>query len=219
MEGTSGEPTPFTGTIYRNSTEIVFNGGSIVPGTKNVYCAVNEAEEYNSCTDENWPYDNESECLAAINGFYGYECVPGTVSTGLASYETEATKSNITEDHYLKHDVVNNIVEATYACIRYTDSVTNELVEACVQGGDSSYNGYYDYQNPENSTGNVKTLVDIQTSFERSLTNGACDFRYSSSDCSSTSFTLYSSSDSYVTASSRPHSGCKVHVGGNSYCY
>ena len=213
VEGTSGEeqqqPTGFTGTIYRNSSEFVFNGGSIVPGTTNVYCIAEGGN--NSCADERYGYVNESDCLAV---YEGAECVPGTITTGLTNYETEATKSNITEDFYLKHDVVNNIVEASYACIRYTDSVTNELVEVCLQGGDPSYYG-------DETTGNGKILEDAHTSFSRSLENASCGYsRYSSySECYSPSLGLNTYSDD-GSAGSFDDSGsyCGVNFNGGSFC-
>ena len=189
VEGTSGEEQPqqtgFTGTIYRNSTENAHNGGSIVPTPKNKYCVVNE-DPYNSCTDENWGYEDESECLENVEQYWGEgtECVQGTITIpGLTSYETEETKSNITKDVYLKHDVENNIITASYVCGRYIDSVTNESVEVCLQGGDPSYHG-------DETTGNVKILKDIQTSFERSLTNASCNFYSSYSSCGSSELHL-----------------------------
>ena len=42
-------------------------------------------------------------------------------------------KSEIEQDYYLKHDILNNEVVASYACIRY-----NETEDICVIGGDPS---------------------------------------------------------------------------------
>ena len=178
VEGTSLEPTPFTGTIYRNSEERISIGDSI---------------------------------------------------ESLTSYETEATKSSITQNYYLKHDVENNIITASYTCIRYTDSVTNELVEACLQGRDTSYYGTYDEMPDEmsdeclydvsdkNPTGNIKVLSDIKTSFERSFKNGECAFGSSNSNCYSDSLGLssFSSGRNYAMYS---NSMCYVNSLGSSYC-
>ena len=152
-----------------------------------------------------------------------------TYNYSLTSYETEATKSSITQNYYLKHDVENNIITASYTCIRYTDSVTNELVEACLQGRDTSYYGTYDEMPDEmsdeclydvsdkNPTGNIKVLSDIKTSFERSFKNGECAFGSSNSNCYSDSLGLssFSSGRNYAMYS---NSMCYVNSLGSSYC-
>ncbi len=213
VEGTIVQVPPFTGTIYRNSTEEISIGDPIVPVTTNVYCLESQSLGFNSCTDSNQGV-NQEECDAALLSPEAPEdaqCIPGTITfPGLTSYETEETKSNITEDYYLKHDVENNIITASYACIRYTDSVTNELVEACVQGGDPSYYG-------DDTTGNVKILKDIQTSFERSLQNAYCYFSSSFSNCASDSLALGFDSDGSALADDSS-SSCDMSSVVPSYC-
>ena len=123
-------PTPvsnkFTGTLYRWNTSVAKNGGSILAesGTKYVITNGNQDVEF---------YDTQSECETALVGYgspAGFSCQQKTVTTGVGEYTTDASTLNKT--YYLKHDVVDDIITASYVCF-VTDT------EHCMQGVDPSF--------------------------------------------------------------------------------
>ena len=213
-------PSTFTGTIYRNNTNKVAIGDSIATVSVTRWCAVNENTEYNSCDDENWGYYNESDCLSEIDGSQITSCQQGTVTTGGAGdYTTNASSLNKT--YYLKHDVVKDIVTASYVCF-ITDT------EHCMQGGDSSY-----YEANE-------TLLQGQEEWFNN-NGGSCSESTSSTPISNFNNTNYKlvpllnfkSSSYYCTYSALETSAnklgdlkagisssgyCNVYSYGNSYC-
>ena len=209
VEGTTDEQSvENTGTtsIYRRSSEYLAIGDSIMR-----YCLISD---YSSC--DNGEYFNTVEqCEADI-----YDSSTQHCELVELQYETEATKGNIPVKNnipvnmYLKHDIEEDIVLASYICIIYTDSETDELVEACVQGGDSSYYG-------DETTGNVKILKDIQTSFERSNPDGECEFNTSDASCNSQysfdSFYLSAYSDGSVSGGGSGWQ-CSIMDDGRSNC-
>ena len=188
-----------------------------------------EGEEYNSCTAENWGWELESDCLDELVYWDRATCTPGTFTTGLTSYETSS--SNISEDYYLKHEVANDIITASYACYRYTDGVQKEV---CLRGGDggASYGTYdgmsegkwYETGEPSstissitNPTGNIALIESTRSYFEGN--SDSCAFYDSYSSCSASSFELRADSDGEVyVVSFSDNAACHVLDGGSSSC-
>ena len=198
----------FTGTIYRWSTIGAENGGSIVPGTKNVWCEVNENESYDSCTDENWGLNTEEECLDDIEGWDGATCVQGIITTDVGEYTTDASTLNKT--YYLKHDVEDDIITASYVCFVYNNS------EHCMKGGDGG----------ASFAANTQIIQDYQTFYNlpnkansAHSTNPGCNFDSSNSNCYGGDFYgIGADSVGGVSVGGSSSEICNVGNVGNSYC-
>lgn len=119
----------FTGTIYRNNQVGAGIGSSIIPVSGTKYVITNG--EYVAPVG---PYNSQNECQTALTEhgapeeFY-CEKQTGTFG-GIGEYTKDA--SGLNKKHYLKHEVVDNIITASYACF-----VTDK--EYCMQGGNASY--------------------------------------------------------------------------------
>ena len=172
-----------------------------------------------SCTLANIGWDTEPECVSGMAdlGITNATCEEATNTTGLTSYETEETKSNITQNFYLKHEVEDNIVTASYVCIRYTRG------EACIQGGDPSYYGTYDGisssgesdVSDKNPTGNIAIINSVRNYF---LSNeGACSFNDSNANCYNSSLGIGASADGTAIVS-LGSGGCSIMTSGLSFC-
>ena len=197
-DGTNGMTVQnaFTGTIYRNNTTGAAIGSSIVAVSGTKWCDIET-----SSGDQYDCFDTESECNAYLSDNNYTEtdtCQQKTVtSEGIGEYTTNASTLNKT--YYLKHDVVDNIITASYVCF-VTDT------EHCMQGGDSSY---YSAN---------KTLLQGQESWFNNH-SGSCSFGASDSHCSGGGF-YYVGADSSggVNAGVSESDGCGVGSGGNSSC-
>ena len=184
-DGNGGiEPTPstFTGSIYRNNTNQLAIGDSIVPETKNVWCEVNE--NWNSCTDGNFGYDEQNDCLLRALKSGGSSCEQGTITIPSKSGNYTIDASLLNKNVYLKHDVVDDIVTASYVCFVYNNA------EHCMKGGDGG----------ASFAGNTQTIKDYQ-SFNNlpDNANPGCSFISSYSSCNGGGFnSVAASSDGYV---------------------
>ena len=120
----------------------------------------------------------------------------------------ETTPLNINKTYYLKHDVVDDIVTASYACITYTENGTRK--DVCLRGVDPTY-----------YASNQTILRSIESYFN-TLPNGSgkgyCDFGETLSLCNSDSLDLSAYSDGIVYAIG-DSSGCYVTSVSHSYCY
>ena len=119
------------------------------------------------------------------------------------SYKTEWSKdpSDFNSIHYLKHEVSNNVIIASYVCFIVDNT------EHCMQGGDRSY-----YQT------NVGILQGVQSWFTSN--NGSC-----MTDIADESFYCYGDSVNRVEVSYNGYVsfradgvGCYVYYNGSSYC-
>ncbi len=118
---TDEEPTTFSGTIYRHTDDNVIIGKSIKQ-----WCAVVESASLNTCIHNdygNMTFDSEAECETFIDSVLNNPnssqqlisfAQVATCEQRNPSYETEATKSNITYPYYVKHIVVDDIVTESY---------------------------------------------------------------------------------------------------------
>ena len=189
----------FTGSIYRwNATEAQ-NGGLIVPGNLTKWCGVNENEGYNSCIDDNFGNSTEQECLTNIDGWDGATCEQGTVTyQGIGEYTTDA--STLGKTYYLKHDVEDDIITASYVCFVYNNE------EHCMKGGDGGASFAANTQMIQE----YQTFYSLNNVSNPSSSNPSCTFNSSISYCGGGGF--------YRVAS---HSDGAVYVFGSSgsdYC-
>ena len=174
----------FTGTIYRVSTESLSIGDSIIPGMTTVYCGI-LGEEETSC-DYGISWSSDAECVSGMENFgmSGIVCSPEIAPTGLTSYETDL--SQLTQDYYLKHEVVNNIVISSQSCIRYIEDSVEK--EACLDPNNSDT---YDNMSSDTvysvtgATGNIAVLSEVQGWFESNA--GHCNYTAEESSCSNSS--------------------------------
>ena len=199
VQGSAGmgiTPSSFTGTIYRNNTKIANIGSSIVQvsGTKYVITDGNQDAPVG-------PYESQSECQTALEGFgspAGYSCQQKTGTFGgVGEYTTNASTLNKT--YYLKHDVVDDIITASYVCF-VTDT------EHCMQGGNSSY-----------YSANKRLLQGQESWFNSN--SGSCTFGDAGFTCSGGGFSYVSAySAGGVSASVSGSGRCDVHADGYSDC-
>ena len=217
----------FTGTIYRNTEDIVGIGDSIEPSTKTVWCGVISGSN-TSCTAANLWWDTEPNCVSgmAAEGVNNATCIESEVDVGLTpgSYYTETTKSSISQDYYLKHLIVNDIVQESYACMRYT--INNKPKEACLRGGSSSFYGTFDGMTAGMSTVNSVTDPTENIKVIDSVRNycldnsGSCGYSDSSSHCNIAS-KIYFNAQSNGLVVSRDNISllrCLVLQTGAAYC-
>ena len=142
-------------------------------------------------------YRNSTESLS----------IGGDINT--VAYETSPL--NINKTNYLKHDVVEDIVTASYACITYTENGTRK--DVCLRGGSSSY-----YASNQTTLQSVESYFNTLPYGSSSTGYGYCNFDDSNSYCNSDSLYLDADSYGYVHANG-VSSRCYVYSDGYSYCY
>ena len=129
--------------------------------------------------------------------------------------ETTTNPSTLNKNVYLKHEIENNIITASYACLRY-EYPSGTTKEACFRGVDSSYYGTYDGTSSNviydlsnlNPTGNIAVIESTRSYFEAN--KGSCDFKSSASHC------RIGSSSTEIEAMPNGQVGARV---GNYQCY
>ena len=122
------------------------------------------------------------------------------------SYETNA--EYISENRYLKHEVENNIITASYACGKYEEN--GVIKETCLKGADSSY-----------YASNIEILRSVEPYFNTLNyhdSKGYCTFDDSYSYCNSNSLRLYAYSGGTVTVDVGDLLICYVNSDGLSNC-
>ena len=197
--GLTPTPPAFTGTIYRY-TNLLFNGlpmngeATLWYSTLEDYASVEEAYAYDYVFSSKEYCENE----AGENN-----CTSGTVTLSIGEYTTDA--STLNKNHYLKHDVVNDIITSSYVCFVYNNA------EHCMKGGDGG----------ESFATNTQIIKDFQTfnNLPTNSSNPGCRFNSGSSHCSGGGFYGLGSDSSgnlYVNRSSG--GSCYVQYNGNSYC-
>ena len=204
----SGGFTPtqpsFTGTIYRWNTTQASNGDSIVPVSGTKWCAIHP--QYGNSCDFGMSWDTEQECETYVETNMSGQnviCQQGTVTTGgVEEYTTNASTLNKT--YYLKHDVEDDIITASYVCFVYNNA------EHCLKGEDGG----------ASFAANTQIIRDFQT-FNNLPNDGnpGCIFTSSYSECDGGGFyrvDAASGGDVYVYGSSS--GSCSVDGDGNSHC-
>ena len=197
----------FTGTIYRWNTNSLAIGDSILSETKNAWIIA-----MNGVQGPTTVYNTEDECKDGYTNTYHmdgspYVCQQSTIEKGAGNYTTDASTLNKT--YYLKHDVLEDEVTASYVCFVYNNA------EHCMKGGD----------NGASFEANTQTIKDYQTFYNLntvsypSTSNPGCNFTSSYSTCNGGGFyrVLAESIGSvYVYGSSSEP--CYVNGDGSSGC-
>ena len=195
-------PAKFTGTIYRWNTTTAQNGGSIVPVSGTKYVLTDGTNEVGN-------FDTEEACTAQRNTYLGqgmpesYTCQQKTGAFGgVGDYTTDASTLNKT--YYLKHDVVEDIITASYVCFVYNNA------EHCMKGGDGG----------ASFATNTQMIKDYQTFYSLpDNANPGCIFYSDSSYCSGGGFdSVYAYSDVSVSVDGSSSETCSVNNGGSSRC-
>ena len=208
-------PAAFTGSIYRLSTIYLHDGTSIatVSGTK--WCA-NSAQQGNFC-DFGYYWDTEQECnqFVSDNNMAETTCGQQTGTFGgIGDYTTDA--STLNKEYYLKHDVVEDIITASYVCF-VTDT------EHCMKGGDGGASFATNTQIIRDfqtfySFGNYEEVVGIPRGCRYSDSVSSCHKGYKDMVIGN----IYSSSSGmvYVTTdvASFGSAGCIIDNYNRSYC-
>ena len=208
------DATLYTGTIYRNSTDVLYVGQDI----KYRWCAVVPGVA-NSCVENeyfNQIFRSETECETTLEQIAKSgdldETTQYLIDNAVCEQETrplsyETSPLNINKNNYLKHEVTNNIVTASYACITYTENGTRK--DTCLRGYDPTYYVL-----------NQSILRSVESYFNTlsyGSGTGSCYFNDSHSNCSSGSLYLFAYSDGFVDADGG-FSSCGVDSDGTSYC-
>ncbi|MBR6133095.1 MAG: hypothetical protein IKQ29_00095 [Bacilli bacterium] len=114
----------YTGTIYRNNNELVFNGESYLPHEKEVWSYKKKNSDlYFLEEKEINAFLTKEECELTFNDFKDsqqYECSKNKINVGLTSYKKENDYE--VNSFYLKYSVVDNIVKKSEVCFKGEDS-------------------------------------------------------------------------------------------------
>ena len=200
--GITPTASKFTGSIYRWNTTAAQNGQSIatVSGTK--WCA--ESSEFGNSCDFGMYWESENEC----NQFLTDNSMEATCGQktgtfgGIGDYTTDASALNKT--YYLKHDVADDIITASYVCFVYNNA------EHCMKGGD----------NGASFAANTQTIKDFQT-FNNlpDNANPGCYFNSSYSYCIGGGFDQVSaSSNGSMSVHDSSSESCLIDFDGYSKC-
>lgn len=211
------DATLYTGTIYRNSNERLYMGESIYS-----WCAVVPGVANSCVTNEyfNQIFRSETECETTLQSLANSGQLDATMQYLLAnavceqnttpiSYETSPL--NINKTYYLKHDVVDNILTSSYACITYTENGTRK--DVCLRGYDPTY--YASNKAILQSVENYFNTLYYSNSYYNY--KGSCSFYDSASSCLSDSLNVVANSDGSVSAYDGSF-GCNVYPDGHSRC-
>ena len=194
--GSSGfTPTQaFTGTIYGSNGNEFKIGDSVVPGVKIVWIIRNVSEGY---TMTPYVFDTKAECQEKFPEWNlssdEWSCQSKAVGVGAGGYKTSS--SQVGKNYYLKHEVVNGIVTASYACV-FDDQ------EYCLKGGpDASFDE------------NEQVIRNYQTTHP----SNTCWFHSYESTCRYGNFDL-TSYGSMVVVFAKDGGNCQVFDDGKSWC-
>ena len=124
---------------------------------------------------------------------------------GVGEYTTDA--STLNKNYYLKHDVVDDIITASYVCFVYNNA------EHCMKGAD----------NGDSYATNTQMIRDYQTFYNLgdydSSTNIGCNWRSDYSICYGGGFgEVDAGSDGFVYVTGSDSESCYVDDIGYSYC-
>ena len=213
--------TKFTGTIYRNSTESLGIGSSIVPESATKYVITNGTQDAPV-----GPYETQSECQTAFEGFgspTGYSCQQKTGTFGgVTEYSTNVSSMN--KIYYLKHTIVNDIVTESY--VEFV--VTPEMAQANPgmtagtytlrgAGATSNGSGEYNIDSPYYAS-NVNVLKQAFGDKTRSQGGYCTDFTSSSGvGCNVSGLGAGADSNGNLSAGGG-WSDCYVYPDGDSKC-
>ncbi len=194
--GNDGMTTTYSGTIYRNNTNTVYNGVNIVKSyvfsdsngsmkNKNIFNTLEECQAQ-------YPNDGDNTCKLATNV--------------LGSYTEDASTLNKT--YYLKHDIVEDVITNSYACFVYNNS------EHCMKGVDRSLFS--------TNTQIIKDFQNFNSLGDYNYNEGnpiGCSFTSNSSDCYGGGFySIFAGKMGSINVLISQHVGCNVVYNGSSAC-
>ena len=207
-QGDSGfTPTPasFTGTIYRNNS---YNSsiGDAVP-----YCIFGNqgGNRINSCESYNLSFSTESACNTYMQE---NSAVIENLGVTNASCDISGYKNpdELNKTYYLKHDIVNGIVTASYVCFVYNNQ------EQCMRGGDNGASFATNTQIIED----YQTYYNLSTISNPSFSNPGCVFNNSLSQCyHSGSYGLTAMTTGEVDVGIQRDTHCTILSSGASGCH
>ena len=207
-DGTGGmdiTPAKFTGSIYRWNTNTLAIGASILQGGEKIYNMTTDGVYGHGPTGD---YETLEACETALENNYGgsssgLQCKEFYEEPGAGEYTTDASTLNKT--YYLKHDVEDDIIIASYVCFVYNN------VEHCMKGGD----------NGASFEANTQTIKDYQTFYNLpNNANPGCDFDSSASGCSGGGvYNVYANSYGNVGVYGSSSENCTVSTDGYSSCH
>ena len=192
----------YTGPIYRWSTTQAKNGDSIVPVSGTKWCDIetSSGNQYDC-------FDTETECNTFLsdNNYTETDTCEQKTGTfgGIGEYTTDASTLNKT--YYLKHDVVDDIITASYICFVYNNT------EHCMKGGDGG----------ASFAANTQMIQDYQSFYNLgAYSNGTgCDFDTSYSHCNGGGFNqVNAGSGGSVSVYGSSTENCTVYSDGDSDC-
>ena len=196
--GFTPTPTSFTGTIYRWNTNQVFNNINL----KSSYIYANSAGSMGPSDI----FNSMEECVAKYSTQETYYCQ--LAENVLGQYTTDPSTLNKT--YYLKHDVEDDIITASYVCFVYNNA------EHCMKGTD----------NGASFAANTQIIKEYQEFYNLpsvdgmpSASNPGCYFYSSGSTCSGGGFgRVYAYSDGSVAVYGSSSGACGVYGAGHSSC-
>ena len=210
-DGSGGfTPTPakFTGTIYRWNTTEASNGDSIVQVSGTKWCDIET-----SSGNQHDCFDTEIECNTFLsdNDYTETDTCQEKTGTfgGVGEYTTDASTLNKT--YYLKHNVEDDIITASYVCFVYNNS------EHCLKGGVNEES----LSTKPTFDSNTQIIHDYQTFYNLpNNANPGCYFSSSNSNCRGGGFYyVYAGSFGRVYVYGSSSERCSVSGVGNSGCY
>ena len=202
IAGGSCPKTTYTGPIYRWSTASALNGSTIKE--KTIYNITSDGQYGHGPAGD---YETLEACESDRNSKYGgsMECK----QFDLAALEYTTNPATLGKNHYLKHDVVDDIITASYVCFVYNNA------EHCMKGAD----------NGDSFAANTQMIQDYKTFYnlgDYNYNNGnatGCDFASSSSTCYGGGMGQVSAgSGGFVIVYGSSSERCVVDYGGISHC-
>ena len=216
-DGNGGMDTTFTGTIYRNDT----NGLDIGRNAAATYCAYGDmgGNRVNSCDIFSFGFNTKNECTTFIANNqdiveqYQLTNITCENTPQLLSTNFKTDPSELNTNYYLKHDVVENVVTASYVCFVYNNQ------EHCLKGGDGG----------ASFAANTQIIKDYQTFYNlpdkasdihNTDRDSGCNFDYPNSYCDSGYFNhVIATSTGYTSVENSSYlESCSVTSEGNSFC-
>ena len=195
--GFTPTPTSFTGTIYRWNTNQVFNNINL----KSSYIYANSAGSMGPSDI----FNSMEECVAKYSTQETYYCQ--LAENILGQYTTDPSTLNKT--YYLKNDVEDDIITASYVCFVYNNA------EHCMKGTD----------NGASFAANTQIIKEYQEFYNLndvtnpSTSNPGCTFSSSSSICYGGGFIqVNANSTGLVNVNGSSSENCFVGSDGYSRC-
>ena len=187
-------PAKFTGTIYRWNTKPLYNVLTMNGPAELYYNPSNYSSAQEAFEADPWNvYKEKQSC--------GETCQSGTVTLSAGEYTIDASALN--KNYYLKHDVDEDIITASYVCFVYNNA------EYCMKGGDGA-----------SFAANTQMIKDFQNfNHLPDDANPGCAFNSSNSGCHGGGFDhIYAGAGGIVYVTGSSSEGCYSDYAGISNC-